>query len=167
MQAPLTALLSRNKGTELCYGSYTAQSAHLQLVYNTHVPNSHPCPQLLCMQAPLTALLSRNKLKSGDVDAVELLGGGSRVPKLQAALSEALGGRWVCWVVLCCTLLHPSCFVTTQRWGAQAAGSTVASTGWQVGVCLVALAFCSIQAVQAQSKVQQPAASGCTLVAPC
>lgn len=43
--------------------------------------------------APLTTLLTRNKLKPGDVDAVELLGGGSRVPKLQAVLSEALGGR--------------------------------------------------------------------------
>lgn len=40
-------------------------------------------------------LLSRNKLKPSDVDAVELLGGGSRVPKLQSVLSEALGGRWV------------------------------------------------------------------------
>lgn len=57
------------------------------------------------MQAPLTALLSRNKLKSSDVDAVELLGGGSRVPKLQAALSEALGGRWVCCILL--HFLHP------------------------------------------------------------
>ncbi|KAF8058449.1 HSP70-17 [Scenedesmus sp. PABB004] len=44
-------------------------------------------------QAPLTKLLERNGLKPGDVDAVELLGGGSRVPKLQAVLSEALGGR--------------------------------------------------------------------------
>eukprot|EP00879_Flechtneria_rotunda_P024057 GHRR01025481.1.p1 GENE.GHRR01025481.1~~GHRR01025481.1.p1 ORF type:complete len:539 (+),score=222.19 GHRR01025481.1:412-2028(+) len=43
--------------------------------------------------APLSKLLARNKLKPSDVDAVELLGGGSRVPKLQAVLSEALGGR--------------------------------------------------------------------------
>eukprot|EP00882_Tetradesmus_deserticola_P024516 GHRQ01026801.1.p1 GENE.GHRQ01026801.1~~GHRQ01026801.1.p1 ORF type:complete len:260 (+),score=164.77 GHRQ01026801.1:1532-2311(+) len=42
---------------------------------------------------PLTTLLSRNKLSAKDVDAVELLGGGSRVPKLQAELSAALGGR--------------------------------------------------------------------------
>jgi len=48
---------------------------------------------VLFLQAPLTTLLTRNKLKPGDVDAVELLGGGSRVPKLQAVLSEALGGR--------------------------------------------------------------------------
>lgn len=43
--------------------------------------------------APLKRLLARNGLKGSDVDAVELLGGGSRVPRLQAALSEALGGR--------------------------------------------------------------------------
>ncbi|WIA37837.1 hypothetical protein OEZ86_014693 [Tetradesmus obliquus] len=43
--------------------------------------------------APLTKLLARNKLAAKDVDAVELLGGGSRVPKLQAELSAALGGR--------------------------------------------------------------------------
>lgn len=49
----------------------------------------------VCVQAPLMTLLSRNKLKPSDVDAVELLGGGSRVPKLQSVLSEALGGRWV------------------------------------------------------------------------
>lgn len=51
-----------------------------------------PCTGVI-PQAPLTTLLTRNKLKPGDVDAVELLGGGSRVPKLQAVLSEALGGR--------------------------------------------------------------------------
>ena len=28
-----------------------------------------------------------------DVDAIELLGGGSRVPRLQAELTKALGGR--------------------------------------------------------------------------
>ncbi|KIZ04287.1 hypothetical protein MNEG_3673 [Monoraphidium neglectum] len=43
--------------------------------------------------APLQRLLERNNLKPSDIDAVELLGGGSRVPRLQAALSEALGGR--------------------------------------------------------------------------
>ncbi|KAI8464405.1 MAG: Hsp70 protein-domain-containing protein [Monoraphidium minutum] len=43
--------------------------------------------------APLKRLLERNGLKPGDVDAVELLGGGSRVPRLQSALSEVLGGR--------------------------------------------------------------------------
>jgi hypoxia up-regulated 1 len=49
---------------------------------------------LAVLQAPLTKLLARNKLSAKDVDAVELLGGGSRVPKLQAELSAALGGRW-------------------------------------------------------------------------
>ncbi|GFR42342.1 hypothetical protein Agub_g3033, partial [Astrephomene gubernaculifera] len=43
--------------------------------------------------APLRRLLERNGLAAGDIDAVELLGGGSRVPRLQAALSEVLGGR--------------------------------------------------------------------------
>ena len=45
---------------------------------------------------PLHAILERNSLvgKSGaDLKAVELLGGGSRVPAVQAALSDALGGR--------------------------------------------------------------------------
>jgi hypothetical protein len=41
----------------------------------------------------LTKLLARNKLAATEVDAVELLGGGSRIPRLQAALSEALEGR--------------------------------------------------------------------------
>eukprot|EP00891_Asterochloris_glomerata_P004630 jgi/Astpho2/4630/Aster-00203 len=35
----------------------------------------------------------RNNLTKGDIAAVELLGGGSRVPKVKAALSEALDGR--------------------------------------------------------------------------
>lgn len=43
--------------------------------------------------APLARLLANAGLAAKDVDAVELLGGGSRVPGLQAALSEALGGR--------------------------------------------------------------------------
>lgn len=42
---------------------------------------------------PLSTLLSRNNLTAADLDAVELLGGGSRVPRLKQALSEALGGR--------------------------------------------------------------------------
>lgn len=46
---------------------------------------------------PLSAVLARNGLLKGgsgvDVTAVELLGGGSRVPAVQAALSKALGGR--------------------------------------------------------------------------
>jgi hypothetical protein len=33
--------------------------------------------------APLQRLLERNNLKPSDIDAVELLGGGSRVPRLQ------------------------------------------------------------------------------------
>ncbi|CAL8469535.1 g9076 [Coccomyxa elongata] len=43
--------------------------------------------------APLKALLERSGLRAGDLQAVELLGGGSRVPAVQAALSQALGGR--------------------------------------------------------------------------
>lgn len=42
---------------------------------------------------PLTTLLQQNNLTAGDLSAVELLGGGSRVPRLKAALSEVLGGR--------------------------------------------------------------------------
>ncbi|GLI64023.1 hypothetical protein VaNZ11_007184 [Volvox africanus] len=43
--------------------------------------------------APLKRIMERNGLQPGDIDAVELLGGGSRVPRLQAALSDVLGGR--------------------------------------------------------------------------
>eukprot|EP00195_Chlamydomonas_chlamydogama_P003215 CAMPEP_0202919692 /NCGR_PEP_ID=MMETSP1392-20130828/76466_1 /ASSEMBLY_ACC=CAM_ASM_000868 /TAXON_ID=225041 /ORGANISM="Chlamydomonas chlamydogama, Strain SAG 11-48b" /LENGTH=990 /DNA_ID=CAMNT_0049613149 /DNA_START=318 /DNA_END=3290 /DNA_ORIENTATION=+ len=43
--------------------------------------------------APLVRVLERSGLKPEEIEAVELLGGGSRVPKLQAVLSEALGGR--------------------------------------------------------------------------
>lgn len=43
--------------------------------------------------APLRRVLERNGVKVEELDAVELLGGGSRVPRLQAALSEVLGGR--------------------------------------------------------------------------
>jgi molecular chaperone DnaK (HSP70) len=46
------------------------------------------------LQAVLTKLLKRNKLTGKDVDAVELLGGGSRVPMLQSVLTDALGGRY-------------------------------------------------------------------------
>ncbi len=42
---------------------------------------------------PLSTLLSRNNLTAADLAAVELLGGGSRVPRLKQALSEVLGGR--------------------------------------------------------------------------
>lgn len=35
----------------------------------------------------------RSGLKAEEVDYVELLGGGTRVPRLQAALTEVLGGR--------------------------------------------------------------------------
>lgn len=45
---------------------------------------------------PLRTILERNSLtgKLGvELKAVELLGGGSRVPAVQAALSDALGGR--------------------------------------------------------------------------
>ncbi|EIE21504.1 HSP70-domain-containing protein [Coccomyxa subellipsoidea C-169] len=43
--------------------------------------------------APLEALMERSGLAVGDLQAVELLGGGSRVPAVQTALSRALGGR--------------------------------------------------------------------------
>jgi hypoxia up-regulated 1 len=43
--------------------------------------------------APLSAIVARNNLTAEDVAAVELLGGGSRVPGVKAALSAALGGR--------------------------------------------------------------------------
>ncbi|GIL71901.1 hypothetical protein Vretimale_636 [Volvox reticuliferus] len=43
--------------------------------------------------APLKRIMERNGLQPEDIDAVELLGGGSRVPRLQAALSDVLGGR--------------------------------------------------------------------------
>ncbi|DBA73173.1 hypothetical protein WJX79_004877 [Trebouxia sp. C0005] len=42
---------------------------------------------------PLQHLLQRNGLSAGDVHAVELLGGGSRIPKLQAELGRVLHGR--------------------------------------------------------------------------
>lgn len=42
---------------------------------------------------PLRGLLERNGVKAEELHAVEVLGGGSRVPALQAALSKALGGR--------------------------------------------------------------------------
>lgn len=53
------------------------------------------CYFVAFFQAPLVQLLQRNKLSPKDVDAVELLGGGSRVPRLQAVLSDALDGRYV------------------------------------------------------------------------
>jgi hypothetical protein len=37
---------------------------------------------------PLTKLMARNNLAPGDIDAVELLGGGSRVPRLQVGASQ-------------------------------------------------------------------------------
>ena len=43
--------------------------------------------------APVTELLERNGLQPDSLAAVELLGGGSRVPAVKAALSAALGGR--------------------------------------------------------------------------
>lgn len=42
---------------------------------------------------PLQKLLQRNGLTPTDVHAVELLGGGSRIPKLQAELGLVLKGR--------------------------------------------------------------------------
>ena len=42
---------------------------------------------------PLQQLLQRNKLSPQDLQGLELLGGGSRVPAVQAALSGVLQGR--------------------------------------------------------------------------
>ena len=42
---------------------------------------------------PLQRLLQRNGLAPTDVHAVELLGGGSRIPKLQSELGHVLSGR--------------------------------------------------------------------------
>jgi hypothetical protein len=70
-------------------GALGPPRSHAHAHAHAHTSCQHPRRR----QAPLKALLSRNKLKPSDVDAVELLGGGSRVPKLQTVLSEALGGR--------------------------------------------------------------------------
>lgn len=43
--------------------------------------------------APVTEILQRNNLTTDNLSAVELLGGCSRVPRVKAALTEALGGR--------------------------------------------------------------------------
>lgn len=42
---------------------------------------------------PLLEILDRNQIQVSDLTAVELLGGGSRVPAVKKALSDALGGR--------------------------------------------------------------------------
>lgn len=42
---------------------------------------------------PLQRLLERTGVAVADLAAVELLGGGSRVPAIKAALSQTLGGR--------------------------------------------------------------------------
>jgi len=42
---------------------------------------------------PLLAILKRNGLKPTDVSSIELIGGGTRVPKLQDALTAALDGQ--------------------------------------------------------------------------
>jgi hypoxia up-regulated 1 len=42
---------------------------------------------------PLQRLVTTNNLTMDDISAVELLGGGTRVPRMQSYLSEVLGGR--------------------------------------------------------------------------
>ena len=42
---------------------------------------------------PAAVLLARNGLQAQDLAAVELLGGGSRIPAVKAALTAALDGR--------------------------------------------------------------------------
>ena len=56
---------------------------------------------------PLQRLLQRNGLAATDVHAVELLGGGSRIPKLQAELGQVLSGR----------VLDKYVAVTASVWG--------------------------------------------------
>ena len=43
--------------------------------------------------APLVALLEQTGVDLADVEAVEMLGGGTRIPGVVAALTVALGGR--------------------------------------------------------------------------
>ncbi len=50
-------------------------------------------PLIARVAAPLTQILERSDVAVADLSTVELLGGGSRVPAVKAALSEALGGR--------------------------------------------------------------------------
>eukprot|EP01023_Acetabularia_acetabulum_P001729 TRINITY_DN1067_c1_g1_i1.p1 TRINITY_DN1067_c1_g1~~TRINITY_DN1067_c1_g1_i1.p1 ORF type:complete len:530 (-),score=120.92 TRINITY_DN1067_c1_g1_i1:1759-3348(-) len=45
------------------------------------------------IQKPLEQLLNRNEIKLDDISAVELIGGASRVPIVQQALSEVIKGR--------------------------------------------------------------------------
>ena len=56
-------------------------------------PSSPPGDFWTKAAAPLRTLLERNNLTAGDVAAVELLGGTSRVPRLKQALSDVLGSR--------------------------------------------------------------------------
>ena len=43
--------------------------------------------------APVTAALERAGLSISDVDAIELIGGGMRVPKVQKSLASVAGGK--------------------------------------------------------------------------
>ena len=47
--------------------------------------------------------MERAALSAAQLDAVELLGGGSRIPAVQAAVSGALGGRTLDKCALGCT----------------------------------------------------------------
>ena len=68
-----------------------------------HTPMMRPAPCPLAHEpagdfwtraaTPLLLLLERNEVQPSELGGVELLGGTSRVPRLKAALSEALGGR--------------------------------------------------------------------------
>jgi hypothetical protein len=76
----------------------------------------------------VTELLTRNNLTAADIDAFELLGGTSRVPRVKQALSEALGGR------------------ALDMWVARSAGCAftrdLAACGWGQAASCAALPLC-------------------------
>jgi molecular chaperone DnaK (HSP70) len=45
------------------------------------------------LTAPLKRFLLENDLKADDLDSVELIGGGARIPKLQSMLAEILNNK--------------------------------------------------------------------------
>ncbi len=66
-----------------------------QLTHCHHTPSrpTHAGDFWVRAVEPVTTLLARNNLSAADLAGVQLLGGTSRVPRIKAALSEALGGR--------------------------------------------------------------------------
>lgn len=51
--------------------------------------------------APLAALLGRNAEAAKNISAVEVLGGGIRVPRLQSVIKDTLGGQELSKYGLC------------------------------------------------------------------